>query len=35
MDNIKMMTKMAPLMNEFQKWGKMTAREFAQRFNQC
>jgi phytoene dehydrogenase-like protein len=32
MDNLKLMTKMAPLMGEFQKWGKITMKDFALRF---
>jgi phytoene dehydrogenase-like protein len=32
LDNLKMMTKMAPYMGEMQKWSKMTLKEFAERF---
>jgi len=32
LDGLKMLTKMAPFISEFQKWGKTTHKEFAGRF---
>jgi len=31
-DGIKLMTKMGPFMSEFKKWGKISVKEFAERF---
>ena len=32
LDSLKMMTRMAPFMGDFKKWGKMSMKEFAGRF---
>jgi len=32
LDNLKMMAKMGPLMSEYQKWSKLTMKDFALRF---
>lgn len=32
LDNLRMITKMAPMMSEMQKWGKMTMKDFASHF---